>query len=145
MFTARIFTGPWSIGQVRGITGAPGNVDVVVLQTFKRNGMEDFTYLVFDGGHHPAVYSTIEEMEADNYGQERAVGPEFLRKAVIQELNNGLEGGYKELLEWTPEHVAEDLLNYSGAEGVEGCSKEELIPHIQAWQEEQAIAKAERG
>jgi hypothetical protein len=50
---------------------------------------------------------------------------------VALNLESALEGGYTELLTWSPEDIAADLLAYS--EDCENSTKEELIPHIQKW------------
>jgi len=55
---------------------------------------------------------------------------ENLAKLVSEALDNALDNGY-DLSKMTLEQIADDLLEFDA--DLEGCTAEQLIPHIQAW------------
>lgn len=57
-----------------------------------------------------------------------------LRTRVHEALNNAFEGGYTELLKWTPLTVAEDLTNYAADLDIEDPLT--LVPFVTEWQKE---------
>ena len=66
-----------------------------------------------------------------------------LRQKVWQNLNNGLDNGYKELLEMEAEDIVTDLQGF--ASDMEDYPDDVLLPFVISWLEEQEIAKKERG
>lgn len=53
------------------------------------------------------------------------------RLHILEELNNVLEGGYEELLMWTPEQVADDMRDFAS-----DCDLDDavMLPVIKEWQ-----------
>jgi hypothetical protein len=57
---------------------------------------------------------------------------EDLRTKVFHSLDNALENGYDQVLDYLPEIVANDLEEYDST--YEGLSPADLVPHVDAWQ-----------
>lgn len=57
-----------------------------------------------------------------------------LREKVFDNLNSAIEGGYTEILGWTAEDVALDLLAY--AEDCQEDTLADVLSHVQVWLEE---------
>lgn len=53
------------------------------------------------------------------------------RAAILENLNNAIEGGYDELLEWSPEVIAEDMRDK--AADMEDLPDAVLVPVITEW------------
>lgn len=66
-----------------------------------------------------------------------------MKDKIYQNLNNGFEGGYTELMEWSPEEIVSDLQSF--ASDMEDVPSAKILPHVISWQEEQRIKKAEVG
>jgi hypothetical protein len=62
-----------------------------------------------------------------------------LRQKVFKSLDNALDNGYDQVLEYLPEIIADDLKDYDSS--YEEIEPSALISHVQAWQEWQKLKR----